>query len=65
MEVNIDEIIGNIRVVDSDSILTPNVLKKIAGLVIEVMQENEAHRQRINWEQQINSVRDQLEEERG
>jgi len=64
MEVNINEIVSNIKAVDSDTLLTPQVLHKIVNVVLETIHEEEAHRKRINWEQQVSKgVRDQLEGE--
>ena len=53
MEVNISEVVSTIHAVDSDSLLTPQTLEKIVRIVIEAVNEQEAHRARVRAEQRI------------
>ena len=63
MEVNINDVVSNVNVVDSNSLLTPQVLQKIVNVVLEAVREQESHHKRVHWEQNVRSgVRDQLEE---
>jgi hypothetical protein len=55
MQVNIDEIVSNVHVVDGDPLLSPKVLRRIVRAVLEALNEQEAHRQRVSAEQRITS----------
>lgn len=56
MEVNINNLVSNIRTIDSDSLLTPRVLEKILKTVLEAIREKEDHRKRMDAEHKINSI---------
>ena len=63
MDINIEEVISNIRSVDDDSLLTPRVLERILRAVQEVINERELHDARIGAEQRISSgVAEELRE---
>ena len=64
MEVNIAEIVSTVRAVDGDSLLSPQTLQKIVGVVLEAVNEQAEHRKRVRLEQRISSgVREEQQEE--
>jgi len=64
MEVNIAEIVSTVRAVEGDSLLSPQTLQKIVGVVLEAVNEQEEHRKRVRLEQRISSgVREEQQEE--
>jgi hypothetical protein len=63
MEVHIGDIVSTVRVVDGNSLLTPQTLSKIVQVVLEAVREQEEHHKRVRAEQRISSgVREELEE---
>ena len=65
MEVNIEEVVSTVRTVDSDSLLSPDALRRIVQVVMRALEEKELHERRVSAEQCFTGgVRDQLEEER-
>jgi hypothetical protein len=64
MEVNIGEVVSNVRVVDGDSVLSPATLRTIVEAVMQAVAEREMHEQRVRAERRVTSgVRGELEEE--
>jgi hypothetical protein len=64
MEVHIGDIMSTVRTVDSDSLLTPQVLERIVRAVLEAVGHKEAHAKRVRAENRITGgVRQELEEE--
>jgi len=63
MQVNIDEIVSNVRLLDDQSLLSPPVLRRIVETVLAAVEEREAHRERVAAEQRITSG--VAEEQRG
>jgi hypothetical protein len=53
MEVQINDLQSTVRAVDSDSLLSPQTMEKIVRLVLQAVNEQEAHRQRVRAEQRI------------
>jgi hypothetical protein len=51
MEVN--DFNSKVTAVDSDSLLTPQTMDKIVRVVLQAVDEQEAHRQRVRAEQRI------------
>ncbi len=64
MDVNINEISSTVRTMDSESLLTPQVLNKIVEAVLSAVKEQEDYRMRMRSELQIkSSVREGLNED--
>jgi len=55
MQVNIDEIVSNVRLLDDQSLLSPLVLRRIVETVLAAVEEREAHSERVAAEQRITS----------
>jgi hypothetical protein len=55
MDVNIGEMVSTIRAVDSDTLLAPQTLAKIVQVVLQAVEEREAHRSRVCEEQCIHN----------
>ncbi len=55
MQVNINEIVSNVQVMDDESLLSPQILRHIVEAVLQAVDEQEAHRQRVEAEQRITS----------
>jgi hypothetical protein len=53
MEVNINEITSTVRAVDGEALLAPATLQKIVQIVLEAVRAEEAHRARVQAEQQV------------
>ena len=53
MHVQINELNSTVRAVDSDSLLSPQTLEKIVRVVLQAVDEQESHRQRVRAEQRI------------
>lgn len=65
MQVDIQDVVSTVRAVDGDSLLTPETLKKIVGVVLQAMSERQAHEERVRAEQRVSDgVRAELEEGR-
>ncbi len=63
-EIEIDEIVSNIRVFDSSAGLHPRTLHTIVTAVMHALDERERHSQRVAAERRITSgVRGELEGE--
>jgi hypothetical protein len=63
-QVEIEEIVSNVRVFDSGAALNPHTLQTIVTAVLRAVDERERYRERIRAERQITSgVRDELEGE--
>ena len=63
MEVHIQNIVSHIRAVDSDSLLTPQILQRIVSAVLQAVEEREDHRMRVSSEMRHSGgARDELEE---
>lgn len=58
MEVQIEEVVSSVRAVDSEALLTPQVMQQIVGVVLKAVREDQAHGDRLRAEQRINSGRD-------
>lgn len=55
MEVQISDLQSTVRAVDSDALLSPQMLEKIVRVVLQAVNDQEAHRQRVRAEQRITS----------
>jgi hypothetical protein len=53
MEVNIEELVSNIRIVDGDSVLSPKTMERIVGTVLEAVNMKEQHRMRVQAERKV------------
>ena len=53
MEVHINDVQSSVRAVDGDSLLTPQTLQKIVGVVLQAVRDDDAHRERVRSEQQV------------
>ncbi len=64
MEVQIADLVSTVRAVDGDTLLAPQTLSKIVHVVLEAVNEQEAHRKRVRAEQRITGgVSHELEDE--
>lgn len=50
MEVHIEEMQSTVRAVDGSSLLAPQTMQKIVEAVMRVVEEREAHRERVKAE---------------
>jgi hypothetical protein len=55
MEVYIGELQSTVRAVDGDALLSPQTLEKIVRVVLQAVNDQEAHRRRVRAEQRITS----------
>ena len=55
MEVQIGDVQSTVRAVDSDALLSPQTLEKIVRVVLQAVNDQEAHRRRVRAEQRITS----------
>jgi hypothetical protein len=53
MQVQINDLQSTVRSVDSDSLLSPQTMEKIVSVVLQAVNDQEAHRQRVRAEQRI------------
>ena len=53
MEVQIGDLQSTVRAVDGDSLLSPQTMEKIVRVVLQAVNEQEAHRKRVGAEQRI------------
>jgi hypothetical protein len=53
MQVQIHDLQSTVRAVDSDSLLSPQTMDKIVRVVLQAVDEQENHRQRVRAEQRI------------
>ena len=63
MEVQINELQSTVRAVDGDALVSPQIMERIVRAVLQAVNDQEAHRQRVRAEQRITSgVSHELEE---
>ena len=55
MEVQINDLVSTVRTVDSDSLLAPQTMEKIARVVLQAANDQEAHNQRVRAERRVTS----------
>jgi hypothetical protein len=53
VEVEINDLQSTVRAVDGDSLLSPQAMEKIVRVVLQAVNDQEAHRQRVRAEQRI------------
>jgi hypothetical protein len=53
MDVQINDLQSTVRAVDSDSLLSPQTMEKIVRVVLQAVNDQEAHRKRVGAEQRI------------
>lgn len=63
MEVHIDEVASTVRAVDSETLLSPQTLRKILHAVMQALDEREQHRERVRAETRITHGVNQEQEE--
>jgi len=63
MEVQINELQSTVHAVDSNALLSPQIMERIVRVVLAAVNDQESHRQRVRAEQRItNGVSQELEE---
>lgn len=63
MDVEINDVQTTVRAVDGDSLLSPATLQRIVRVVLQAVNDQEGHRQRVRAEQRITrGVSQELEE---
>jgi len=55
MDVHIADVVSTVRAVDNEALLSPQVMEQIVRAVLRAVEENEAHRTRVQQEQRIAS----------
>ncbi len=65
MEVQINDLTSTVRAVDGDTLLSPQTMEKIVRVVLQAVEERDAHRLRVRAEQRITSGVSHELEERG
>lgn len=64
MEVYIQDIVSTIRTTSGDSALSPKTLEKIVTAVLRAVEEQQAHRSRVEAERRVTGgVRDEQQDE--
>ncbi|MBW3633258.1 MAG: hypothetical protein KY456_09535 [Chloroflexi bacterium] len=53
MDVHIADVVSTVRAVDNEALLSPQVMEQIVRAVLRAVEENEAHRVRLQQEQRI------------
>lgn len=53
MDVEIGEVVSTVRAVDGDGLLAPQTLDRIVRAVLRVVDERDAHRQRVAAERRV------------
>jgi len=53
MDVSIGEISSTVRAVDGDTLLSPPTLARIVQAVMQVVEDREQHRKRVNGERKV------------
>ena len=53
MEVQINELQSTVRAVDGDTLLSPSVMARIVRVVMQAVNDQEAHRERVRAEQRV------------
>ncbi len=64
-QVQIHDLQSTVRAVDGDALLSPQTMEKIVRAVLQAVNDQEAHRQRVRAEQRITSGVSHELEERG
>ena len=63
MQAQINDLVSTVQAVDGDSLLAPQTMEKIVRVVLQAVNDQEAHRQRVRAEQRITcGVSHELEE---
>ena len=55
MEVEIGDLKSTIRAVDSDALLSPSTLEQIVRIVLQAVDDRDAHRWRVHDEERIST----------
>ena len=55
MEVEIGDLNSTVRAVDGETLLSPSTLEKIVRIVLQAVDDREAHRRRVRVEERISS----------
>ncbi len=53
MDVQINELQSTVRAVDGDTLLSPTVMARIVRVVLQAVNDQEAHRERVRTEQRV------------
>jgi hypothetical protein len=53
MDVQINELQSTVRAVDGDTLLSPTVMARIVRVVLQAVNDQEAHRERVHTEQRV------------
>lgn len=53
MDVTISEVVANVRAVDGQSLVSPEVLRQIVRAVLEAVEAQESHRERVHAERRV------------
>ena len=61
MDVHISDVVSTVRTVDTEAVLSPRVMEQIVRAVLRAVEENEAHRTRVQQEQRIAGAGDEYE----
>jgi hypothetical protein len=63
MEVEIGDLNSTVRAIDSDALLSPSTLERIVRIVLQAVDDRDAHRWRVREEQRISTgINHDLEE---
>jgi hypothetical protein len=63
MDIYIGEISSIVRTVDTDSVLSPQMMEKIVQAVLRAVEERERHTQRVRAETRVSGgIYDEMEE---
>ncbi len=55
MNIHIGELNTTVRTVDSEMLLSPQVLAQITSVVLQAVREQESHQQRVHAERRVTS----------
>ncbi len=53
MDVHIADVVSTVRTVDNEALLSPRVMEEIVRAVLRAVEEQDAHRARVQQEQRI------------
>ena len=53
MDVHIDNLTSTVRVVDSNSLLSPQVMQQIIQVVLQAVEENNTHQRQLHNERRV------------
>ena len=53
MDVHIADVVSTVRAVDNEALLSPQVMEQIVRTVLRAVEEEQAHRTRVQQEQRI------------